>query len=161
MLTVSCIGLPEQSVYSATKFAIWGMTQCAALDYGKYGITVNSYAPGVIETPLSKCLYVLASSARSADMFRVAVDYLDEYHTSKNGQPRGSWTKSVRPASYGVGARTPCDTDCVGLQFNSLSALGRNGHPEDVAKLVSFLVSDDAAFVTGTSHACYIVYAPR
>ncbi len=30
------------------------MTQCAAMDYGKYGITVNSYAPGVIETPLSE-----------------------------------------------------------------------------------------------------------
>lgn len=48
------IGLPEQAVYSATKFAIRGMTQCAAMDYGKYGITVNSYAPGVIETPLSE-----------------------------------------------------------------------------------------------------------
>ena len=41
------------SVYSATKFAIRGMTQSAAMDYGKYGITVNAYAPGVIETPLS------------------------------------------------------------------------------------------------------------
>ena len=29
------------------------MTQCAAMDYGKHGITANSYSPGVIETPLS------------------------------------------------------------------------------------------------------------
>ena len=41
------------TAYSATKFAIRGMTQCAANDYGQYGITVNAYAPGVIETPLS------------------------------------------------------------------------------------------------------------
>ena len=35
-------------------------------------------------------------------------------------------------------------------QFTNL--LGRNGQPEDVAKLVSFLVSDDAAFITGETH---------
>ena len=28
------------------------MTQCAAMDYGKYGITVNAYAPGSIQTQL-------------------------------------------------------------------------------------------------------------
>lgn len=46
--------MAQGSVYSASKFAIRGMTQSAAMDYGKYGITVNAYAPGVIETPLSK-----------------------------------------------------------------------------------------------------------
>lgn len=30
------------------------MTQCAAMDYGKYGITVNAYAPGACDTPLSQ-----------------------------------------------------------------------------------------------------------
>ena len=43
------------AIYAATKFAIRGMTQCAAMDYAKYGITANSYSPGVIETPLSRC----------------------------------------------------------------------------------------------------------
>ena len=40
------------SVYSATKFAVRGLTQSAAMDYAKFGITANSYSPGVIETPL-------------------------------------------------------------------------------------------------------------
>ncbi|KAH9072936.1 hypothetical protein EDB83DRAFT_143735 [Lactarius deliciosus] len=31
--------------YSATKFAVRGLTQAAALELGKYGITVNAYAP--------------------------------------------------------------------------------------------------------------------
>ncbi|KAK0492373.1 NAD-P-binding protein [Armillaria luteobubalina] len=39
-------GLPMMSLYGATKSAIRGLTQGAALDLGKYGITVNAYAPG-------------------------------------------------------------------------------------------------------------------
>ncbi|KAI0002514.1 NAD(P)-binding protein [Russula compacta] len=38
--------------YSATKFAVRGMTQSAALALGKHGITVNAYAPGGVETRL-------------------------------------------------------------------------------------------------------------
>ncbi|KAK0482175.1 acetoin reductase family protein [Armillaria novae-zelandiae] len=40
------------SAYSASKFAIRGLTQCAATEFGEYGITVNSYAPGAIDTPM-------------------------------------------------------------------------------------------------------------
>ncbi|KIM92350.1 hypothetical protein PILCRDRAFT_762373 [Piloderma croceum F 1598] len=40
--------------YSATKFAIRGLTQSAASELGKYRITVNAYAPGPIDTPLCR-----------------------------------------------------------------------------------------------------------
>jgi len=46
-------GQPLSAAYSASKFAIRGLTQTAALELGKHKITVNSYAPGVIETPMS------------------------------------------------------------------------------------------------------------
>jgi len=36
------------SAYSSSKFAVRGLTQCAALELGEQGITVNAYAPGVI-----------------------------------------------------------------------------------------------------------------
>ncbi|KAI5886355.1 NAD(P)-binding protein [Schizophyllum commune H4-8] len=39
--------------YTASKFAVRGLTQSAALALGPYGITVNSYAPGLIDTPLA------------------------------------------------------------------------------------------------------------
>ncbi|OJA16702.1 hypothetical protein AZE42_11174 [Rhizopogon vesiculosus] len=38
--------------YSTSKFAVRGLTQAAALQLGRNGITVNSYAPGAIETPM-------------------------------------------------------------------------------------------------------------
>ncbi|KAI0266333.1 acetoin reductase family protein [Gloeopeniophorella convolvens] len=36
--------------YSASKFAVRGLTQAAARELGKHGITVNAYAPGTIDT---------------------------------------------------------------------------------------------------------------
>ncbi|KLO10068.1 NAD-binding protein [Schizopora paradoxa] len=38
--------------YSSSKFAVRGLTQCAALELGEHGITVNAYAPGIIQTDL-------------------------------------------------------------------------------------------------------------
>ncbi|KAJ7149124.1 NAD(P)-binding protein, partial [Mycena filopes] len=42
-----------QPVYSASKFAVRGLTQAAALEFGPHGITVNAYAPGAVDTPMS------------------------------------------------------------------------------------------------------------
>ncbi|KAE9401212.1 NAD(P)-binding protein [Gymnopus androsaceus JB14] len=42
------------SAYSASKFAVRGLTQSAALELGEHGITVNAYAPGFIRTAMSR-----------------------------------------------------------------------------------------------------------
>lgn len=45
-------GFAMLSVYSATKFAVRGLTQAAAIEYASAGITVNAYAPGIVGTDM-------------------------------------------------------------------------------------------------------------
>lgn len=50
------VGNPGIGLYSATKFAVRGLTQTAARDLAQFGITVNTYAPGIVRTPLMEDL---------------------------------------------------------------------------------------------------------
>jgi NAD(P)-dependent dehydrogenase (short-subunit alcohol dehydrogenase family) len=43
---------PRQSVYTATKHAVVGMTKAAAIEYAGAGIRINAVAPGAIDTPM-------------------------------------------------------------------------------------------------------------
>lgn len=46
------VGNPALSVYCGTKFAVRGITQSCARDLAAYGITVNAYCPGIVNTPM-------------------------------------------------------------------------------------------------------------
>lgn len=61
---------PLLASYSATKWAVRGLTQAAAMEFAKHKITVNAYAPGVVGTAMW--------------------DLIDERLTSIEGTPRGS-----------------------------------------------------------------------
>jgi 3alpha(or 20beta)-hydroxysteroid dehydrogenase len=47
-------GMANCTAYAATKWAIRGMTKCAAMELGKRGIRVNSVHPGMIDTPMTR-----------------------------------------------------------------------------------------------------------
>jgi 3alpha(or 20beta)-hydroxysteroid dehydrogenase len=58
-------GHPNMFAYSATKWAVRGMTRCAAADLAKHGIRVNSIHPGIIDTPM-----LSANDAQTMELFR-------------------------------------------------------------------------------------------
>ncbi|KAI0342944.1 NAD(P)-binding protein [Trametopsis cervina] len=94
--------------YGSTKFAVRGFTEAAAKEWAQYGIRVNAYAPGIVDTPMWK--------------------HIDTELARIENIPLGEATAS---------------------RVKSYIKLGRMQLPEDVAKLVSFLVSDEGEYITG------------
>lgn len=52
----SWMGNPGQSNYSAAKAGVVGLTRALALETVRHGITVNTVAPGMIDTPMTQAL---------------------------------------------------------------------------------------------------------
>lgn len=90
-------GNEGQTIYAASKAAVVGFTRSAAKELGRYGITVNAVAPGLIETDLIKDL--------KSDIRDKMISHI---------------------------------------------SLGRIGTPEDIAKVVLFLSSELANYVSGS-----------
>jgi NAD(P)-dependent dehydrogenase (short-subunit alcohol dehydrogenase family) len=49
-------GTKDGSSYSASKWGLIGLMKSAALELGRYGITVNAVIPGLIDTALTSRL---------------------------------------------------------------------------------------------------------
>ncbi|EXJ82876.1 hypothetical protein A1O3_06692 [Capronia epimyces CBS 606.96] len=96
--TTGLEGHPKNSVYSATKHAVVGLTKSAAGEVGARGIRVNCVAPGIIRTPMVASL---------------DADKLDS-----------------------VFSRVP---------------LARVAEPDEAANIFTFLLSDEASYVTGSA----------
>lgn len=94
-------GRPDSVAYTATKWAIRGMTRSAALDLATFGIRVNVVHPGLIDTPMTP-----------------------------GGVPLTGSDDPLRPLIDTIPA-------------------GRLGTPDEVARLVVFLASDDASYCNG------------
>jgi NAD(P)-dependent dehydrogenase (short-subunit alcohol dehydrogenase family) len=132
-------GMKSGAMYSASKHAIIGLTKSVAIEVGAKGIRVNAVAPGLIETPLTWNL--------ARHELRPA---LQAYQcTDDNG--------TVITADY------TCDEDCpcpnigrfnplvepIRKTYNLFCPMGRLGEPQDIAKTVLYLASEDASYVTG------------
>jgi meso-butanediol dehydrogenase/(S,S)-butanediol dehydrogenase/diacetyl reductase len=67
-------GIAMQAHYCSSKFAVVALTQVAATELAPYGITVNAYCPGVVDTPMWKMLdetiYKLGKSSKLGEAMR-------------------------------------------------------------------------------------------
>ncbi|KAJ7182883.1 hypothetical protein C8R43DRAFT_1116500 [Mycena crocata] len=75
-------GFPFTSAYCASKFAVRGLTQAAAQEFGKHGITVNAYAPGMIDSEMLNSL----AFASPKDTGASGEDWLE---TARKSSPLG------------------------------------------------------------------------
>jgi len=64
------------SHYSASKFAVNGLTQSIALDLAPYGINVNAVCPGFVETDMGSRQWVLEAEKRGISPEEVKSEYL-------------------------------------------------------------------------------------
>lgn len=95
--------------YAASKMGVVGITQSLAKELAIHGITVNAFAPGIIET----------------DMW--------QYNDKVWGELLGNYKKNELIEEW-VSEKIP---------------MKRAGTPDDVARLVLFLASRDADYITG------------
>jgi meso-butanediol dehydrogenase/(S,S)-butanediol dehydrogenase/diacetyl reductase len=75
---------PLLAAYSASKFAVVGLTQAAAVELAPFGIAVNAICPGTVETEM-----VLSEELAEADLRGVAVD--DVRDRLLAAVPQGRW----------------------------------------------------------------------
>jgi NAD(P)-dependent dehydrogenase (short-subunit alcohol dehydrogenase family) len=59
-------GLPQRAAYTASKFAVVGMTQVMAGELAERGITVNAVCPGAVDSPRHSARTARASEADDA-----------------------------------------------------------------------------------------------
>lgn len=75
------VGAPNMSLYTATKGGVISMTRSLAIELGPKGITVNSIAPGFIDTPMAR-------RAIDGNLFPVPYEQiLATYPIPRIGQP--------------------------------------------------------------------------
>lgn len=111
--TIACHG------YTATKFAVRGLTKSTSLELGPSGIRVNSIHPGLIKTPMTEWV--------PDDIFQTAL--------GRAADPREVSNLVVYLASdessYSTGSEFVVDGGCTaGLGHKDFSAVDADAQPE-------------------------------
>ncbi len=71
-------GYAMRTAYSASKWAVRGITRTVALEVGKYNINVNAVCPGIVETPRMQKLCEEKARVRGWTVEEVYDEYVQE-----------------------------------------------------------------------------------
>ena len=71
-------GYPMRTSYSASKWAVRGITRTVALELGKHNINVNVVCPGIVETPRMSKLCEAKAKVRGWTVEQVYDEYVQE-----------------------------------------------------------------------------------
>ena len=71
-------GYAMRTAYSASKWAVRGITRTVALEVGKYNINVNAVCPGIVETPRMQKLCEEKARVRGWTIDKVYDEYVQE-----------------------------------------------------------------------------------
>ena len=73
------IAMPLLAAYSATKFAIVGLSETMSIELTKYGIHTTALCPGIINTNIVKDTVFVAPAAEMAEKKDQAVNFYERY----------------------------------------------------------------------------------
>ncbi|KAK3099802.1 hypothetical protein FSP39_009925 [Pinctada imbricata] len=133
--------VPVIQLYCVSKLALCGLVKGLIFELSPKNIRINAIAPSVIKTDFSESFLVPFSYKISSKQMWMPGDH----------QPAFEENTSLMQSKFKEYLKTNNNDDIRKWTLSTYTTMGRHGEPDECAKVVSFLASDDASYISGES----------